>query len=257
MSPHIFDIAKARYLQPLIDDQKNRDYIMKSTAGQKKVRKWRDMQSTLLTSYYFSRIVKSRSPSSYTTLLDDILYKKMVLKSNSAEIAHQHIYEEKALQCFILVHGSDYLSECGVVIDEEHCFLGASPFRLFGDTAIVCVKCPLKAFKKTIDESIESKSINFFVMKSGVETVNKNSEWYIEIQGELHITRRTLAYLVVWVESEFRIEKVYRDDDFWFDEMEEKLVYFYENVMIKEQVDPRKKRHMQLRKYNTQTKAFE
>lgn len=257
MSSHLFDIAKTRYLESLIDDQRNRDFIMKSTIGQKKTRLWRDMQSKILTSYYFSRIVKSRSPSSYTKLLDDIVYKQIVLNSNTGEISHQHIYEKEALRCFILVHGNNYLSECGIFIDEEHCFLGASPFRLYGENGILYVKCPLKAFKKTIHEAIATKSLNFWVVKSGVETVNKNSEWYIEIQGELHVTRRSFAFVIVWVESEFKIERIYRDDTFWAEEMEKKIVDFYENVMVKEQVDPRKQRNMKLRVYNTQTKTFE
>lgn len=257
MTPHLFDIAKARFLEPMLDDQINKDFVMRSTIGQRKNRKWRDMQhSKILTSWYFSQIIKARGPASYKTILDDIVYKKTAF-SNTAELRHQQIYERKALHCFTLVHGSDYVSECGLFIDTDHCFLGASPFRLYGDNGIIVVKCPVKAFKKTIHQAIDSKLINFWKTTSGVETINKTSEWYIEIQGELHVSYRSFAYIIVWVESEFRIEKVYRDDDFWFDVMKEKLVYFYENVMLRELVDPRKRRQMKLRAYNPETKAFE
>lgn len=256
MSPRMFDIAKQRYLQSMLDDQTNKISILQQTLGQKNCRKWRDMQSKLLTSWYFSRIIKARGPTSYTSILDDIVYKRLIFSKNAGN-RHQSIYDEKALKCFTLVHGSNYLSQNGLFIDEEHCFLGATPFRLYGENGIVFIKCPLTAFKKTIQEAVDKKLINFWKIEAGVEVINKKSEWYIEVQGELHVACKTFAFVVVWVESEFRIEKVYRDDDFWFDTMAEKLVYFYENVMLKEQVDPRKRRQMNLRKYNSTTKLFE
>lgn len=256
MSDHMFTVAKQRYLEQLEHDQAQRDYIMRSTIGQQKVRKWRDLQSKILSSWYFSRIVKARSPKSYTGILEDIIYKKVSF-GNTGEIRHQKIYEGKALHCFTLVHGDQYLQECGLIIDETHCFLGASPLRLHGDNGIVVVKCPLAAFKKSIHEAVASKLINFWKIESGVEVVNKTSDWYIDIQGELHVAGKSYAFVVVWVEAEFKIEKVFRDDTFWAEMMEQKLINFYESAMIKELVDPRKRRQMKLRKYNCNTNSFE
>lgn len=184
------------------------------------------------------------------------MYKKAVF-SNTADIRHQRIYENRGLQCFTYVHGTNYISECGLFIDEEYCFLGATPFRLYGDNGIIVIKCPLAAFKKTVDEAIDSNLLPFWKKESGGETVNKLSDWYCEIQGDLHISRKSFAFVVVWLESEFRIEKVYRDDDFWFDKMKDKLVFFYENAMLKELVDPRKRRQIKLRVYNPTTNSFE
>lgn len=243
MCLRMFDIAKQRYLQPMLDDQMDKISILQQTLGHKNCRKWRDMESKILPSWYFSRIIKARGPASYTSILDDIVYKRLIFSKN-ADNRHQSIYDKKALECFTLVHGSNYLSQNGLFIDENHCFLGATPFRLYGENGIVFIK----KYKKLI---------NFWKSEAGVEVVNERSEWYIEVQGELHVACKTFAFVVVWVESEFRIETVYRDDDFWFNTMEEKLVYFYENVMLKEQVDPRKCRQMNLRKYNPTTKLFE
>lgn len=99
--------------------------------------------------------------------------------------------------------------------------------------------------------------IPFWKNVSGIETVNKSSAWYIDIQGQLHIASKSFAFVVVWLESEFRIEKVYRDDDFWHDKMKEPLVYFYEELMVKELIEPRKRRRMPPRECNETKKIFE
>lgn len=256
MSPHLYEIAKSRYLEPLLKDQENRDYVSASTLGQRLVQKWREMQSKILPTWYFSKIINARGPESYANMVDDIVYKKLVL-GNTAELRHQRIYAKEALQCFIDAHGSQYLSECGMLIDMEHCFLAASPFRLHGDTGIVFVKCPVEAFKVKIDEAIDKKLITFWKRNPDAVTLNKSSAWYIEVQAELHIARKAYAFVVVFLETDSRIEKIYRDDKFWYETMEKPLVFFYEQAMLKELVDPRRQRSMKLRTYNPVTKTFD
>lgn len=256
MIPRLFEIAKTRHMEQLLEDQKNRDFINQCTIGQHLVQKWRDMQNKLLTSRYFSRIINARGPESYPNIVEDIIYKKTAF-SNTADNRHQNIHVKKALERFGDKHGTNYISECGLFVDREHCFLAASPFRLYGDNGVIFVRCPREAFSYSIKEAIEKKMIPFWKLVNGVEEVNKSSPWYIELQAELHVAERSFAFLVVFVESDVRIERICRDDDFWFDVMEKPLVFFYEQAMVKEQVDPRKSRSMKLRVYNAVTKTFE
>lgn len=91
--------------------------------------------------------------------------------------------------------------------------------------------------------------------------MNRQHEWYIELQGQLHITERNYGCLMVWLgnnngEPQYRIVRIPRDDAFFDNCMKPKLLYFYENVMVKELVDPRKKRFMNLRKFDAVTKSF-
>lgn len=133
MSAHIFEIAEKRFMETLEEDQANRDYISALTIGQHLNR---DKRKRLLTSHYFSLIINSRSPKSYKTVLEKIIYQDEEF-SNTAEHRHQKIYEKKALNCFGQLHGADYIGECGLMIDMEHCFLATSPFRLFGENDII------------------------------------------------------------------------------------------------------------------------
>lgn len=174
MSPHIFDIAKKRFLEALEEDQANRDYINALTLHQHLNRTWRDKRRNLLTSYYFSPIINARNRKSYKTILEKIIYKNEEF-SNTAEHRHQKIYEKKALSCFAQLHGAQYIRECGLIIDMDHCFLATSPIRLYGENGIVVIKCPLKAYKKSIQEAIEKKLIPLWKVVSGTETIKKDS----------------------------------------------------------------------------------
>lgn len=83
-----------------------------------------------------------------------------------------------------------------------HC-LGASPLRLYGPDSIVNVQCPVKAFNKTVDEAIRRNllPLNY---KDGDVNVKENSNWYIEVQGQLHITgllRNNLFYKIYLIDN--------------------------------------------------------
>lgn len=82
--------------------------------------------------------------------------------------------------------------------------------------------------------------------------INKAHKWYYQVQGQLHITQRNLCYFVVWVGDDIpiRVEKIYRDDQFWVDKMESKLLNFYHIALLPELVDPRDNRGMPLRRYD-------
>lgn len=80
----------------------------------------------------------------------------------------------------------------------------------------------------------------------------------MEIQGQLHISKRQIAYLVIYLSSDvYEIVEMQRDDEFWKNEMEEELVYFYNEALMKELVDPREERGMDLRTYNSSKQIFE
>lgn len=161
---------------------------------------------------------------------------------------------------FSLLHRyrKNKISDCGLIIDVEECFLATSPFRYVDSNGIIVIKCPVKAYKeKSIQDAIVKKLIPFWKLESRKEIINKNSAWHIEIQGQLHISMKSFAYLVVWIESEFKIKKIIRDDDFWDAKMKAPLIYFYQQVMLKELINPRKNRNMPLRAYNPATETFE
>lgn len=172
---------------------------------------------------------------------------------NNAQNKHQRVQEVEALATFNRLYAKYPIEECGLVIDEELPYLGARPFRYYGSEHLLSIKCPLSEYKKTIDEA----KLQFWKMESRVKTLNKKSAWYLEIQGELHVTKRKTTFLMIWLgESQFQVVQVKRDDDFFESEMKVKLDFFFNELMLKELANSRKERGMELRQYDEATKTF-
>lgn len=69
--------------------------------------------------------------------------------------------------------------------------LAASPLRLYGHHSIVSVQCPVKVFRKTLDEAMSTKFkkwLPYFKKTDKGVDINIKSSWYAEAQGQLHIT---------------------------------------------------------------------
>lgn len=97
-----------------------------------------------------------------------------------------------------------------------------------------------------VEDAIKQNKIKFWNTNG---TVNRRNEWYFQVQGQLHITRKNLCLFAVWTGEEYplKVEKITRDDEFWENEMETRLVRYYDKCLLPEIVDPRKTRSMPLR----------
>lgn len=123
---------------------------------------------------------------------------------------------------------------------------GASPDGLIEDDGIIEIKCPSSAFGLEADIAIGQKKIKFWKIDG---SVNRRHDWFYQIQGQLHITNRNYCLFAVWTGKDFKLktEKIIRDDKFWSENMEHRLVSFYNKCLLPEIVDPRKARSMKLR----------
>lgn len=173
---------------------------------------------------------------------------------HNAENRHQRFYEQKALDVISSIYKEFPIEKCGIGIDSELFFVGASPVARYGDNCLIFIKCPLKLFNKSVDEAIIK--LPFWKKDRGQAVINEMSDWHIQIQGQLRIFRFVEALVMIWLGKEYKILKILRNDDFFETRMKSKLTEFYDEVMIKELVDPRKTRSMGLREYNEELKAF-
>lgn len=149
-TPSQMETAKTNFLQQLDEDKQRREAIEIQTNGQRRNTRWSEIRQNLLTSSYFGRILNARSRKSYSKIVEDILYHNNQY-SNAAELVHQRLHERNALQIFCSTYRNEVIHTCGIFIDAEHGFLGASPFRLCGEDGIIMVQCPHKQYKKKLD----------------------------------------------------------------------------------------------------------
>ena len=112
------------------------------------------------------------------------------------------------------------------------------------------MKCPISAHKTGLDEAIAQKKVNFWVKdKSGILQINKTHNWYYQVQGQLHVTRKEKCLFGVWYSESrpLKTEIIQRDDDFFEKKMKAKLCDFYLNCILPELLDPRHNRNMNIR----------
>lgn len=234
--------------------QDNRIAIQKKTVDKKFSSYWHEIRQDLLPSSHFFRIINATKRESYTNILKEIMYNRSEF-GNNAQIKHQRLVERDALAAFEDLFPDQEIKECGLFIDKKVPFLCASPFRLCGKSHILIIKCPVKGYTKPFEQVVPS--IKFFEKKRNDVTINKKSDWFIEVQGDLRVTGRRFAYIMIWLgETSYRIIEIKRDDTFFKEKMEEKLTFFYNECMLKELVDSRVGRHMQLRTYDATTLSF-
>lgn len=106
-------------------------------------------------------------------------------------------------------------------------------------------------------EAVNKNLIPIWSGKFDNRKLNANSQWYFEIQGQLHITRRRMAYLVIYLgESVYEIIELERNEKLWKDKMEKELLFFYNEGLLKELVNSRYDRGMELRKYDAGKETF-
>lgn len=94
---------------------------------------------------------------------------------------------------------------------EESGFLGASPDGLVEEDGILEIKCPYK-YRDTDSLSEALKDKKYFYWRDENEDINLNSNhnYYHQVQGQMHITGRSICYFVVWTPKcteIFQIEK--------------------------------------------------
>ncbi|CAG9135197.1 unnamed protein product [Plutella xylostella] len=248
MTPEEYEKAKAEYMESFKNLTADRDSIERQTILQRESSQWLELRKNLLTASNFGQICKRKVNTSTANLVKNLLYKKNI--SHITSIAHGVEHEMVALQQLskqLDVH----IEPCGLFIDREHAFIGATPDGLIGDDTIVEVKCPLVAVKTGIDVAVKEKKIQLFRFNkvTGTTEINKTSNWFYQVQGQLHVTGRQQCIFGIWAGENIplKVEYIKKDDEFWKLKMEPKLILFYEKCLLPELIDPRHMRGMPIR----------
>lgn len=149
-------MQKQVFLAKLEENFENRDQIQVQTSEQSKCNKWRDIRKNMVTASLFGKICKVRNTSSYHTIIKSAIYST----SSSASMSYG-IESEKAAIEGLEQSLKIKIKNCGLFIDSEYHFLGASPDGLIGSDGICEVKCPFSAKDMTVLEAVESKKIKY------------------------------------------------------------------------------------------------
>lgn len=227
------ELEKAQYFQILLKNMQERHTIERETILQSNCQKWVDIRSQILTASNFGKICRSR-PTSKLNIVKNLIYKCF----ESEATKYGKIHERDALEMLekqeqIVIEG------CGLFIDKEFCFLGASPDGIIiGSNGIVEVKCCYSVKGLTFQEAIATKKLKFLSCdQANNYSLKKTHCYYYQIQGQLHITGKDYCLFGVYNESPGNtmfVQKIFKDDQFWDNKMLPHLQEFLNEYFLPE-----------------------
>lgn len=209
---------------------------------------WMELRRNLLTSSNFGKVIKRRKTNPCANMVKNMLYRPNLSHVTSIHhgITNEPIAREQLSEIL-----EEEISSCGLFIDKNIPYFGASPDGIIKrSNTLIEIKCPLAPYKMGIDEAIKNHKMHFwrYNKKNNEITINKNSDWYYQVQGQMHICEVPKCILAIWYgDKKIKIEIIEEDKKFWVEKMEPKLTEFYFDCLLPELIDPRLTRGREIR----------
>lgn len=245
LSPELYEKAKSSFLADLKLSCAEREELERSTHLQRSSSEWMSTRRKLLTSSSFGEVCKKRESTSCAVLVRKIVYGSNI--SSLPAVRYGIENEETAIKQ-LEIQENISIQGCGLFVDDQYEFLGTTPDGIYAN-GLIEIKCPHSLAGMTLDEAMAKHTFWVKDKASKGYVINKNHNWYFQIQGQVHITKRNVCMLGIWFGATVPM-KVYiieKDDKFWEEKMEMKLVRFYYDCLLPELVDPRQSRSMPIR----------
>lgn len=162
--------------------------LERETRGQAESQRWLNERKHRITASNFGSVCKWNSSG------DKLALRLMETQEFSSQgTSHGRQYESVAVDKFESIYGPT--EDCGLFVCVTCPWLGASPDRLFGDDAVVEIKCPCTSR----DRAISQQTVPNLRQNGGVFTLDASYDYYYQIQGQLLCTGRAKCFL--WVHT--------------------------------------------------------
>ena len=239
-----YQMVEDKHLENLKRNQENRVQIERDTRSQRDCELWHNQRIDIITASHFGDICRMRKTTSCASLVTRIRYLTVL---NSAAIRFGVSNEQTAIKALELELGVK-IKRCGLFIDPEIPYLGASPDGIIEPDGIVEIKCPFSAKDLSVEEAIAClPRLKRIFTGANLHVMNKNHPYYYQVVGQLRATGFKYCIFALWTPVNIKYVKVERDDEFWRSKMEPFLIRFYMECLLPEIVDGRRKRSMPIR----------
>lgn len=191
---------------------------------------WYKERSHRLTASNFGKVVSRKATPSEAFLKG--LFNKSNIRAASLDYGRQH--EAQAKNSYLKQNKSVHIHECGLVVNNEFPFLGASPDGLIcenGVSGLLEIKCPYSARNMTVAEACEH--IRDFPIKQqdGTFTLRKEHPYYAQVQGQLLVCGAKFCEFVVFTQKDLYKQKIFPDIPF-MENMLRKLCIFFQDYAV-------------------------
>lgn len=190
---------------------------------------WYKERSHRLTASNFGKVMSKKTTPSEAFLKG--LFTRSNIRAASLDYGRQH--EAQAKNRFLKQHKSVHFHECGLVVNNEFPFLGASPDGLVcenGETGLLEIKCPYTARNMTVSEACELLRDFPLQQQDGSIALRIEHAYYAQIQGQLLICGAQFCEFVVYTQDLYR-QKIFPDVPF-METMLDKLCKFFQDYAL-------------------------
>lgn len=193
------------FLKKLKKTPEEIDQLEKATIGQSGNPIWIQERSYRITASHFGQICKMRPTTPCTNTVKNLLYSKFTGNQATRYGIANEVHAKQA----IAEHLGVEIENCGLFIDYEHFYLGATPDGLIAHDSIIEIKCPSVLAKTTPKEGIINKKITYAALDGNDNLyLKRNHAYYYQVQGQLAISTRTYCYFCIWSPHGILVEKV-------------------------------------------------
>lgn len=197
--------------------------IEQLTRGQQSNPAWGACRKGRITASNFGAVIRHMRSKRRATPSKSLLRKLMGEYDLSGMQAIQWgvTHESVAVDTYKLAKECE-VTQSGVWLDETGC-VGGSPDGIVDENVIIEAKCPFSLRQTTVTSALDKG--NFMLKKdsSGHIALNLKSDlgfqYYHQIQGNMHLTKRSWCDLIVWTPLEMVIVSVAKDDS-WLENLQ-------------------------------------
>lgn len=202
--PHEFTILNNDYAD--FDNQA----LELNTRQQSHCKEWFEARQYRLTSSNFGRVLKRKSAPS-DKFLTSIFNSKQI---SAAPLDYGKRHEKSAKAKYLIEYKDRHFHECGLVVNKNFMFLGASPDGILcdnGQSGIVEIKCPYTARNMKLIQASEEIRDFYLENDGGQLKLRKDHEYYAQIQGQLMITGCDFSEFIVFTQCDLHTERIIPD----------------------------------------------
>jgi hypothetical protein len=210
-----------------------------NTRGQSDSKLWFQERQARLTASNFGSVMKRRE----NIFPKSLLTKMLTPATNGSKPPEPCLWGKTNEQTAIAKYLEDKQSltacvQCGLIINTEAPWLGASPDCLLHDASETTpfgvgeVKCPFSKKEMTIEDACEDSS--FFLtapsndkQTTGTPTLKRNHQYYYQLQGLMATCKVKWGDFIVYTKQDIFSERIYFDHELWYKTMLPKLTLFY------------------------------
>ena len=223
---------------------------------------WVNLRRCRLTASNFGVICKRRLTTPVASLVKNLLYRSSSVSAPSIRWERENeVNARNAYGKYMRENSHPNLCtiRAGLVIHPQNGWLGCSPdvWVVDPDSAedpngLAEYKCPYTAREITPEAACKEIKGFFCTLQNGKVILQKNHNYYYQVQGVLGVTGRKWCDFVVWTPQGISIERIPFDQGFW-EAMIPKLERFFDTAVLPELTAPQHPNGRPIREPGTQT----